>query len=282
MIGGPPTTDDFARKIGADFRGKDAYEGVEQANRFASTYRAITHSRKSFEKLITLLRQYRMTADEDGVLTLNSPHAIEQPTRWVEVEPLLFQSFEGKRYLAFREDGKGNITHLFSRPDSKFTSIIAGTIVLEKLAWYETAGFHKGLLGFCVLIFLLAPMAWPIVYFIRRLRKQSVEATRPFRSTRSLAGLVSALNLAFVIGVVLTLHFRAYEFAYGVPPFFVALLCIPLATTVMTVGLLIFTVLAWKNAYWSVMGRLHYSLITLAALVFIWFLDYWNLLGFRF
>jgi 5-methyltetrahydrofolate--homocysteine methyltransferase len=36
MIGGPPTTDDFAQEIGADFRGKDAYEGVEQAKRFST------------------------------------------------------------------------------------------------------------------------------------------------------------------------------------------------------------------------------------------------------
>jgi methanogenic corrinoid protein MtbC1 len=35
MIGGPLTTDDFAEEIGADFRGKDAYEGVEQTNRFS-------------------------------------------------------------------------------------------------------------------------------------------------------------------------------------------------------------------------------------------------------
>ena len=31
MIGGPPTTEDFAKKIGADFRGKDAYDAVERA-----------------------------------------------------------------------------------------------------------------------------------------------------------------------------------------------------------------------------------------------------------
>jgi len=36
MIGGPPTTDDLATEIGADFRGKDAYVGVEQARRFVS------------------------------------------------------------------------------------------------------------------------------------------------------------------------------------------------------------------------------------------------------
>jgi 5-methyltetrahydrofolate--homocysteine methyltransferase len=36
MIGGPPVTDDFARGIGADFRGRDAYEAVEGARRFVS------------------------------------------------------------------------------------------------------------------------------------------------------------------------------------------------------------------------------------------------------
>ena len=36
MIGGPPTTEDFAKKIGADFRGKDAYDAVEQARRMVS------------------------------------------------------------------------------------------------------------------------------------------------------------------------------------------------------------------------------------------------------
>lgn len=55
-----------------------------------------------------------------------------------------------------------------------------------------------------------------------------------------------------------------------------------LAGTVLTLGLLIFTVLAWKNNYWSFWKRSHYSLITLGALVFIPFLTYWNLLGFQF
>jgi 5-methyltetrahydrofolate--homocysteine methyltransferase len=36
MIGGPPTTEEFARKIGVDFRGKDAYDAVEQARQMIS------------------------------------------------------------------------------------------------------------------------------------------------------------------------------------------------------------------------------------------------------
>ena len=45
------------------------------------------------------------------------------------------------------------------------------------------------------------------------------------------------------------------------------------------VGLVVFTVLAWKDRYWGTPGRLHYTLVTLAALASIPFLHYWNLLG---
>ena len=42
------------------------------------------------------------------------------------------------------------------------------------------------------------------------------------------------------------------------------------------------TWLAWRERYWSLAGRLHYTLVTLGALGFVWWLSYWNLLGFRF
>ncbi len=37
MIGGPPTTDEFAKRIGADFRGKDAYDALMQVNHWTGT-----------------------------------------------------------------------------------------------------------------------------------------------------------------------------------------------------------------------------------------------------
>ncbi len=61
----------------------------------------------------------------------------------------------------------------------------------------------------------------------------------------------------------------------------IALLWIPPLTTGLTLGLLIFAVRVWKNQSWSLIGRLHYSLITLAGCGFIFFLSYWNLLGFQ-
>jgi hypothetical protein len=94
---------------------------------------------------------------------------------------------------------------------------------------------------------------------------------------------VSALNLIFLIGLgLVVLNTDFWEFFFGVPPAAIVLLFIPPLTTGLTLGLFVFTVLAWKNQYWSAIKRVHYSFITLAALGFISFLNYWNLLGFRF
>jgi hypothetical protein len=38
---------------------------------------------------------------------------------------------------------------------------------------------------------------------------------------------------------------------------------------------------AGREGFWSTFGRVHYTLITLAALTFTWFVNYWNLLGWR-
>jgi hypothetical protein len=73
-----------------------------------------------------------------------------------------------------------------------------------------------------------------------------------------------------------------WEFAFGMPPVVVALLYLPILTAGLTTGLPIVGLLAWRDKRWSVLGRLHYLLITLAASVFIVCLNYWNALGFRF
>src|SRR3712207_7819907 len=51
---------------------------------------------------------------------------------------------------------------------------------------------------------------------------------------------------------------------------------------VLTVGALLYSVLAWKNSYWGIAARVHYTLVTVAAVAFVWFLNHWNLLGWRF
>jgi hypothetical protein len=55
-----------------------------------------------------------------------------------------------------------------------------------------------------------------------------------------------------------------------------------LAAAALTIVLAGLTIAAWKQGFWGRMARIHYSMVALAALAFVWFLNYWNLLGFRY
>ena len=242
-----------------------------RSGRFAGGYRSVEHARSTLEKLVTLLGELRILSNTDGTLTIRFPGDHLPSRRGVEVEPLLFQSIDGKGYAAFREDRHGNISHLF-----------LDQLALEKLPWYETAPFQLRLIGFFGLVFLSACIAWPIP-LTRRRRNAPSQIVPAWRHSHFLIGLVSTLNLIFLIGLaVALLQVDQMAFAYGMPPFMLALLSIPMLTTGLTIGLVYHTALAWKNGSGSLPGRCYYTLVTLATLMFIPFLEYWNLLGFRY
>lgn len=98
--------------------------------------------------------------------------------------------------------------------------------------------------------------------------------------------LTCTFNLFFIFGMlvvnVLSQNNKRFQFAYGMPKIVILLLCIPILTSVLAITLPFFAILAWMNNEWSLLLQVHYSLVSLTALGLIPFLNYWNLLGFRY
>ncbi len=55
-----------------------------------------------------------------------------------------------------------------------------------------------------------------------------------------------------------------------------------LIPALLTLPFVVFAVLSWKNRYWQTAARIHYSPVAAASVAFVWFLNYWNLIGFRY
>jgi len=92
--------------------------------------------------------------------------------------------------------------------------------------------------------------------------------------------------MLFVIGVVLFAIGLLGDVSHpviflGVTPLLTTLFALALVSAVLTVGSVVGTILAWWGHFWSPGRRVHYTLVTLAALAFAGELLYWNLLGFR-
>jgi hypothetical protein len=113
-------------------------------------------------------------------------------------------------------------------------------------------------------------------------RRQSGERKPAPRGARIAEWIILGiciLNLLFVVGSMLWNNPRP---SFGISMNFQLVLGLGVLAAVLTIGALVYTVLAWKDNYWSLAGRTYYTLVTVAALAFVWFLNYWNLLGWRY
>ena len=190
-----------------------------------------------------------------------------------EVEPLYFRQVDGQFGMVFREDDRGRITQVYTDLIPQYTAV--------KLNWYETPGFNLPLLLVCVLVFLsMIPVA--VIRYIQNRRASSDRkpASGGARVAYSIILGICVLNLLFVVGMV-PASSPPTELL-GAQLIVKIVLGVGVLSAVLTVGALLYSVLAWKRSYWGIATRVHYTLVTVAALAFVWFLNYWNLLGWRF
>jgi CubicO group peptidase (beta-lactamase class C family) len=246
---------------------------AERAGRFVGTYNTIS----LFTTLVKIGGLFgggyttEISDPGDGTL-LFTLEGIEG--RFVEVEPLYFRQVGGPFAIVFHEDDRGRITRLS-------TDYMPEYAVL-KLDWYETSGFNMVLLQGCALAFLSMILAAVIRAIRNRLRGDPKPASRGARAAYWTILGICVLNLLVLAGIFL----GQAEIMQNVlldPPMIVKIaLGLGVLSAVLTTGALVYTVLAWKDSYWSVAFRAYYTLVTVAAVAYVWFMNYWNLLGWRY
>jgi len=240
-----------------------------QAGLFVGSYRSVKQDINALDKLRSITSLINIAAYDEGLIWTNTQ------SQWVEIKPLLFQYVEGKSRMAFRENSEGAITHLF-------LDLQQMPIAYERVAWYDMPTFTWSSLGFFSFVFLSSFAIWPIMHRIRNKRKEAAEGKQSYRLPRLLAISTVSLNFVFVIGFALFMLLFADILVYGVPCLIRALLVIPIITTILTAALLLFTLLAWRRGYWSLVERWHYSLVALTCIALVIWSYHWNLLGFHY
>ena len=252
-VSSPLQSDDFARRT----------------SQLAGTYRSIGHSWFTFEKLGALggmAREVEVRVIGDGAISVDG-------SRYVEIEPLLFEREDGKRRVAFGVE-------TFARE----AWMSDGIGLYELVRWHGNSTLHRVLFGACMLIFITVVFGWPMGRVIRRLRQKPRSSTGAARWASIVGWLAAALNLAFVLGLIAAFAgpWGPFWVGFGIPTSFEILLTMPLLAGAAIPAIVTFTALAWRGRYWSIFGRIHYTALAFFSVVWVWFLSYWNLLGFNY
>ena len=256
----------------------DRFEGPEptpepdgrpaHAEVIEGSYRGIRMAATSYEKLAGAASVAELSVESDGTLVVS---AIGEEWRFAEVDDLLFREIDGDDAIAFREED-GEITHAFlgSVP----------VIAFERLEWYERPLLQGALAALTLLVLLSAVVGWPLAMVRRRYRDGPPPPERP-RIARWLAGSSALCLFGFLVGVVVLLATDPVGTVMSPPASLQLLFVLPVLAALSTLWAAPYVARSWRDSYWGVLSRLHYTLVVLAAVGLLWLLAYWNLLGAR-
>ncbi|MBN2086449.1 MAG: beta-lactamase family protein [Anaerolineales bacterium] len=243
---------------------------AEELAKFAGSYRQTRRfAETTVEKAGTLFEPILMTPTADGALLLSSAWYGE--IRFIPVEPLEFvQEDDPQNRLIFRTDADGIITRAFAQDDP--------TTAFEKMPWHADYTLHYLILIGSAGLFLATLLAALVCWIVRRFVKNAETLPRAAVIGRRIFPAIAAAGLLFPAGFVLAFG----GIAYGDTTLLSVVLALPVLLLVLSIGAGYFLVRAWEEKYWCAAERILYSLVLMVSAGFLWSLNYWNLLGWKY
>ena len=240
-----------------------------RAHRYVGLYRRTSYPPSTPDKVADLFGAftYTVSAPGDGTLIVSLEGF---QLRFIEVEPLYFRQTDGSSSLVFFENDQGRITRFYTDFTPQYSA--------ERAPWYELRSFNLPLVIISVLLFVSTLIAAPVQAIISR--RRGADPRPASRTAPWILVAISVLNLVFLFGMLFGYHPPTE--LHGVALSIKLLLTTTVISALLTAAALVYIILAWKNRYWGIAFRAYCTLVTAAALAFVWFLNQWNLLGWQF
>lgn len=112
-----------------------------------------------------------------------------------------------------------------------------------------------------ILLMIAALVTWGLVALRRRGQTNQPDTDR----AKWAAGIAAVLNLIFLAAFFAS---NPMEVIYGFPPLLQAAHWLLLLSILPTIAALYYTVQAWRDSYWKIAGRIFYTLVTIALVIF--------------
>ncbi|MFA9371065.1 MAG: serine hydrolase domain-containing protein [Labilibaculum antarcticum] len=232
----------------------------EPLEMFTGTYRFTTYAHTTFDKVGVLIG---LAPEIEIVSKDNTLEIVEWNDKLVPISDLTFLA-KYDRYLAFGRNTKGEISYFFTDSYS-----------YQKLKWYEPIKFQRLWIGSIVLFLLI----YIITGVVRKLFVRNRNSHLLKKINFSLASLV-VLFIAVLAYALFTTN--AFEFFYGIPLLIKMALVLPFLIIPLEFvsGYLLIKAFRYKEL--KTLGLIYQSVILVAALLFIPWLMYYNLIGFNY
>ncbi len=254
-----------------------SYTSKSNLKDFVGTYRFSENPKSTFHKGDAFPEGEDLTISlkDKNTLTLKGKDVFvgnEYSTTITEVEPLVFKRADTGEYVIFKKNEGGKIYYVAQQQDSWH-----GTY--EKLKCYELPAVQISITAFCSIVFLIS-----IIFSIGRvfyiiIKKKGKELDDFKKSLLGMSFGISFLDIFFFIAALFVL---GEPTRYGISMEAKLMLCVPILSLFLNLLFLVYTVLNWMKKNGNLFSRIYYFIIAFTGILYIWFLNYWNLFGFKY
>ncbi|MFH9349461.1 serine hydrolase domain-containing protein [Kitasatospora sp. NPDC017646] len=242
-------------------------------SKFTGDFRSTRVSQSNLTKAAALMGSVHIAA-RDGRLVVTGPVTRDPSageTQWEQVQPGLFRQVGGSSQIAFELNGDGEVTSMLTDGDP--------TIAYEPLAWYQAPELHQRIALGSLAVLVLTVIGWGVAAVVRAARGRG----RAGQPVARLLGWLTGAVLVVATGcfALLTSDSNALNqtLFLGDSPLLKVVPAMYLGAAVLTLLMVICAVVAWRQGWWGVFGRLHYTGVTVAALVFLVLAGGYDLIG---
>jgi CubicO group peptidase (beta-lactamase class C family) len=178
--------------------------------------------------------------------------------QWTEVAPYVFQAPDSGEPLVFRQTA------------GAMPVMQTWTTAYERIGWTRQTPGHVAFAAACVLVFAICAVRFAVTR--RRWREG-----RPARSLGLAVALANVIFLAWFLASI-----RRLGDTTPLPALDVAFLTLGVVAATGAALLPGCALSAWRDGWWTRGSRAAFTVLTVTAVAFAAWLDYWKLLGFRY
>ena len=237
----------------------------EDALKVVGTYRSSRRGETSWTRLIGVLQEATVSANEEGIITIDQFIDMNgQPRKWREVGPLVYRNVVGQERVVFKPDAQGTMTLLSSAPIA----------IMHRVGTLENQLTILVVAGGSLLIMALTLLLWPVAAITRWHYGAALERGGLETLLRYGTFAVCAANIAFLVGFSMTM-FPALGTIFELDRSLDAVVhpwqYVGIAGAVGSLIALANAYVAWRSDNRGFLGSLKETAIAIACVGFSWF-----------
>ncbi len=246
----------------------------QDAAAVAGTYLGSRRPEKSLFRIMGLLGETSVSANEDGTISVDSLTDFNgKPKRWREVATMTFRDVGGQDSLIFKPDANGRMQIVVPYPFMTFT----------RVGFLDNAKLILPAVGISLFVMLLTLILWFVGWLTRRHYGGRLELTAREKQLRYLVRAIFAIDLVFIIALfaIITYMSSNFDFFSDRGNFWVRIAQIIGLIGIIGTPIILYNAFhAWTSKRYRIWGKLQATIFALASLGFLWFVYAGNLLSF--